>query len=98
MAISNLERETIILFNEAEPTATVYTYNGALKRKISGLCDTRPEEARQTKDDGQGGLTFEVPKRWIKVNAGPMYTEEQKKERAERAKALSASKSTTTVV
>lgn len=93
MSISKIEQETVILFNEAEPTASVYTYNGALKRKLSGLCSTRPEEARQTKDDGRGGLTFEVPKRWIKVNASRILTEEQKEERAERARAVFHSKS-----
>lgn len=93
MPLPKIEQETIILFNEAEPTASIYTYNGALKRKLTGLCHTRPTEARLTKDDGRGGLTFEVPKRWIKVNASRLLTEEQKKERAERAKAIFCSKS-----
>lgn len=52
MSISRVEQETVILFNEAETIASVYTYNGALKRKLRGLCETRPHEARQTKDDG----------------------------------------------
>ena len=93
MSISRMEKETIILFNEAEASASVYTYNAALKRKLSGLCTTRPEGARQTKDDGRGGLTFEVPKRGIKVNPSRTLTVEQKKERAERAKAIFSSKS-----
>lgn len=93
MSLSKIEQETVVLFNEAEPTASIYTYNGALKRKLTGLCHTRPTEARLTKDDGRGGLTFEVPKRWIKVNASRLLTEEQKKERAERAKAIFCSKS-----
>ena len=93
MSVSKIEQETVILFNEAEPTASVYTYNGALKRKLSGLCDIRPTEARQTRDDGRGGLTFEVPKRWIKVNASRILTAEQKEERAERARAIFSAKS-----
>lgn len=93
MSLSRVEQETIIRFDEAEATASVYTYNGALKRKLSGLCATRPTEARQTKDDGRGGLTFEVPKRWIKINASRILTEEQKKERAERARAVFGAKS-----
>ena len=97
MSISKIEQETVILFNEAETNASVYTYNGTLKRKLSGLCSTRPEEARQTKDDGRGGLTFEVPKRWVKVNAGPVYTEEQRQAMKERARAISTSKSSTAV-
>ncbi len=97
MSISKIEQETVILFNEAEANASVYTYNGTLKRKLSGLCSTRPEEARQTKDDGRGGLTFEVPKRWVTVNAGPVYTEEQRQAMKERARAISTSKSSTAV-
>lgn len=93
MSLSRVEQETIILFNEAEATASVYTYNGALKRKLSGLCEARPEEARQTKDDGRGGLTFTVPKRWIKVNAGPILTDEQRQALRERAQARFTSKS-----
>lgn len=97
MSISKIEQETIVQFNEAEPTASIYTYNGALKRKLTGLCHTRPTEARPTKDDGRGGLTFEVPKRWVKVNAGPVYTEEQRQAMKERARAISTSKSSTAV-
>ena len=62
MSISRIEQETVILFNEAEASASVYTYNGALNRKLTGLCHTRPTEARLTKDDGHGGLTFEAMK------------------------------------
>ena len=46
MPVSKIEQETVILFNEAEAAASVYTYNGALKRKLTGLCATRPTEAR----------------------------------------------------
>lgn len=92
MSISRMEKETIILFNEAEASASVYTYNAALKRKLSGLCTTRPEEARQTKDDGRGGLTFEVPKRWVKVNPNIILTDEQRQARADAARARFSSK------
>ena len=92
MSPSRVEQETIIRFDEAEVTASVYTYNGALKRKLSGLCATRPTEARQTKDDGRGGLTFEVPKRWVKVNANIILTDEQRQARADAARARFSSK------
>ena len=57
MSLSKIEQETVILFNKAEASASVYTYNGALKRKLAGLCSARPTEARQIKGDGRGGLT-----------------------------------------
>lgn len=92
MSLSRVEQETIIRFDEAEATASVYTYNGTLKRKLSGLCATRPTEARQIKDDGHGGLTFEAPKRWVKVNANIILTDEQRQARADAARARFFSK------
>ena len=92
MPVSKIEQETVILFNEAEAAASVYTYNGALKRKLTGLCATRPTEARQIKDDGHGGLTFEAPKRWVKVNANIILTDEQRQARADAARARFFSK------
>lgn len=75
MKLSNLEKETIILWNEAEKTASVYTYNPALIRQLSELCrthpgqvcQTHPGQVCQTGDNGWGGLTFSLPKRWLKV-------------------------------
>ena len=43
--MTRLEQETIINFNEAEVTATIYTHNAALCRKLEALADQRPEEA-----------------------------------------------------
>ena len=42
MSLSRMEQETIINFNEAEPTATIYTHNPALRRKLELLCEQRP--------------------------------------------------------
>lgn len=68
MQLTNLERETIINFNEAERTASVYTHNEALKRQLLELCQSHPEQVRQTAANVDGGLTFELPKKWLKVS------------------------------
>ncbi len=68
MKLSNIEKETVINFNEAERAASVYTHNTALKRQLLELCQTHPEQVRQTADNGWGGLTFELPKKWLKVS------------------------------
>ena len=67
MKLTNVEKETVINFNEAERTASVYTHNEALKRQLLELCRTHSEQARQTAANGWGGLTFELPKRWLRV-------------------------------
>ena len=68
MRLTNVEKETVINFSEAERTASVYTHNEALKRQLLELCQSRPEQARQTATNAWGGLTFELPKKWLKVS------------------------------
>ena len=67
MKLTNVEKETVINFNEAERTASIYTHNEALKRQLAELCRTHPEQVRQTAANGWGGLTFELPKKWLRV-------------------------------
>lgn len=78
MKLSNYEKETIILWNEAEKTASIYTYNEALKAQLSGLCATQAEKVRQTGDNGYGGLTFELPKKWLKVTPPRILSQAQR--------------------
>ncbi len=68
MKLSNIEKETVINFNEAERTASIYTHNEALKRQLLELCRTYPEQVRQTDANRWGGLAFELPKKWLKVS------------------------------
>lgn len=68
MKLTNIEKETIINFNEAERTASVFTYNPALKTRLWSLCRDYPAQVRETADNGRGGLTFELPKKWVKLS------------------------------
>ena len=68
MKLTNVERETVATFNEAEQTANVYTHNPAWKARLLELCQTYPEQVRQTAANDWGGLTFELPKKWLKVS------------------------------
>ena len=68
MKLTKIEQETIINFNEAERTASVYTHNEALKGRLLALCRTHPEQVRQTDVNRWGGLTFDLPKKWLKVS------------------------------
>ena len=67
MKLSNLEKETIILWNEAEREAEVYTYNPALQQQLRGLCSQYPEQVRLTKDGCHGSITVQLPKKWLRV-------------------------------
>jgi hypothetical protein len=89
MGLSQYEQETIINFNEADRTASVYTHSRALLRKLRTLAVERPGECRQER-----GIEFTVPKTWIHIypprKAAPL-TEEQKQMRREQ---LARAKST----
>lgn len=69
MNLTNFERETIIGFNEAEDTASVYTHSRALRRKLDKLSAERPEDCKlfRTSHDGQAA-EFYIPKKWIKIS------------------------------
>lgn len=37
MRLTKFEKETIILFNESEDEASIYTYNAGLKKRLKAL-------------------------------------------------------------
>ena len=81
MKLTRVEQETIINFNEAEGTASIYTHNGPLRR-LEQLARERPADCRlfKTCHDGQA-IEYYIPKNWLRINpprvASPL-TEEQK--------------------
>ena len=75
--LSRIEQETVILFNEAESTATIETYNGRLKRKLDRLATERPNEVT-AQNGNDGARKYTVPKRWVTVNSPRVMSEEQK--------------------
>ena len=84
--VSKLEQETIITFNESEKTADIYTFNKKLKRKLMSLSEDRPDECIFTKDYSDGALNFTIPKKWVKVIASKILSDEQKQEITNRLK------------
>ena len=78
MKLSKIEQETIINFNEAERTASIYTHNAALKTRLLDLCRDNPAQVRQTAANRWGGLTFELPKKWLKVSPSRVLSPAQR--------------------
>jgi len=83
MNLSNLERETIILYNEAEKTATVDTCSPALMRRMDQYCAEHPECSLVRKDEY--GAKYVCPKKWIKVRLPRQLSDAQRREMALRA-------------
>jgi len=67
-----LERETIILFNEAESEAEIYTYN----QKLINRFKKHPTVAKLKRRDDTGAYTFVVPKKQLTISVREPITEE----------------------
>lgn len=79
--LTNMEKETIIIYNEADPSADVFTYNSTLQRRLADLEQQRPKEVTRTArddTDGQTSVTYTLPKTWVKINPPRVLSEEQK--------------------
>lgn len=83
MKPTKLEQETIILFNEAEKEASIYTYNGKLKRRLEELSREFPEQVWLKNDDGAGAQTYIIPKNLVSVRRP--VSEERRAAQRERA-------------
>lgn len=79
MKLSKYEKETIILYNQAEPTASVYTQDPKLLVKLARLSEKYPQ---QIQPDGPN--RYVVPKGCVLVREP--YSEERRKAASVRAK------------
>ena len=95
MDVTAYEKETIINYNEGEPTASVYTHNRALRRTLDKLAQERPDDCHIDKVSHDGAATdYTVPKMWIKIRPPRIASEAQKvasRAAAEKAKLARAS-------
>ena len=67
MNLTNIEKETIVLFNEGEDTAEIYTFNKKLISKIRKKCQQHPDIFKIIKEDNHGGVTCQLPKKRLSV-------------------------------
>ena len=79
MKLSKYEQETIILYNQAELNASVYTHDPKLLEKLARLSEKYP---KQIQPDGPN--RYVVPKGCVLVREP--YSEERRAAAKERAK------------
>jgi len=72
-----IERETIILFNEAEATAEIEAHNPVMKRRLDAIRRERPEDITLVHRDGYAD-TYAFPKKWVKIIPPRRATEKQR--------------------
>ena len=81
------ERETILLFNEADDAATIYTFNSSLKRRLAAFAEKYPDLCKLTVDDAvYGSVTYEIQKARVSIRLVSPYSEERRKAASDNAK------------
>ena len=84
MKLTKYERETIICYNEEETTASVFTHNNQLIKKLKRLAEKYPDKVKPDRPEHRGAVSYLVPKRCISVREP--YSDQRRKADSLRAK------------
>jgi hypothetical protein len=88
--LTKYEQETIINFNAGEQTATVYTRDKTVMRKLDTLVIEFPEVYKLTSET-EYDRTYEMPKSHVKYRKPRHMTDEQKEKARERINCINKS-------
>ena len=84
--LTKKQKTTAIYFNEHSRLIEVQPHNTDLKKRLAVFAAKYPQCCRQTDDDEQGGLTFEIEKGRLSFRLTAPYSEERRRAASEQAK------------
>lgn len=84
--LSKKQKTTAIFFDEEGDITEVMTHNTDLKNRLRKYASQYPDLCKQTDDNEQGGLTFEIQKKRLSIKLTAPYTEERRKAASDLAK------------
>ena len=86
--LTKREKTTAIYFDEYGSMIEAQTHNTDLKKRLTAFAKEYPQCCRQSDDDEQGELTFEIEKGRLSFRLTAPYSEERKRAASEFAKKL----------
>lgn len=84
--LTKKQKVTEVFYNAKDPTAEIYTHDTKLKKRLMAYAAKYPELCRQTDDDGQGGLWFEITKERISIRLTAPYSQQRRDAASKLAK------------
>ena len=84
--LTKKQKTTVIYFEEHSRIIEVQTHNTDLKKRLTAFAAKYPQCCRQTDDDEQGGLTFDIEKGRLSFRLTAPYSEERRRAASEAAK------------
>ena len=86
--LTKIEKETIILFNEGESTASIYTYNAGLKKRLAAFSKKYPNLCQLEKPECMGGVSYLIDKSRLSIRLQPPYSEERRQKASQYARKM----------
>ena len=83
--LTKKQKTTVIYFDEHSRMIEVQTHNTDLKKRLAAFAAKYPQCCRQTDDNEQGGLTFEIEKGRLSFRLTAPYSEERRRAASEWA-------------
>ena len=90
--IKKSHKTTEIFFDEGSDILVINTYNTSLKNRLTAYAKDYPDLCRQTDDNEQGGLSFEIQKDRFSFRLLPPCSDERKEKARACAEALNQSR------
>ena len=84
--LTKKQKTTVIYFDEHSRMIEVQAHNTDLKKRLTAFAAKYPQCCRQTDDDEQGGLTFEIEKGRLSFRLTVPYSAERRRAASEAAK------------
>ena len=84
--LTKKQKTTVIYFDEHSRNIEAQTHNTDLKKRLTAFTAKHPQCCRQTDDDEQGGLTFEIEKVRLSFRLTAPYSKERRRAASEQAK------------
>lgn len=80
--LTKYEKETIVLFNEADEEAHIQTYNAGLRKRLEAFSKKYPDLCRLDMSMGQGGVSYWIDKSRLSIRFQPPMSEERRRKQA----------------
>jgi hypothetical protein len=84
--LTKKQKVTELYYNAKDPIAEVYAHDTGLKKRLLNYAARYPELCKQTDDDEQGGLRFEINRSRISIRLTSPYSESRKEKLAREAR------------
>ena len=84
--LTKKQKVTELYYNAKDAMAEIHTHDTRLKKRLLDYATKHPKLCKQTDDDDQGGLRFEIDKSRVSIRLTAPYSDSRKEKLAREAR------------